>query len=213
MTTIVTCAKCNAPREVALIRGSAPYPPCANCGSQELNAAIWAEDTATCTESIALDVTPDSQARNWRQRWEVIQSDLRRLQASRVEMPSSECIIQGRHELHSFYVQAYHLKDALIQDAAAIGVTKATIEAAMTSNPNLALLADLANLDKHGALTRPPRSGTVPVIKTVSGKFSPGMPWRLNVEIQHGAITVDGLDFAARAVAALGSLLHSWGLV
>jgi hypothetical protein len=63
-------------------------------------------------------------------------------------------------------------------------VAGGTVEQAITSDPNLALLADLANLDKHFKLSRAPRSGDVPTI-TVKG-VQPGSGeggWRLEATI------------------------------
>jgi hypothetical protein len=62
---------------------------------------------------------------------------------------SGVAINAANHRLQSFYIQAYHLKDALKSAPA--------IEPAIAADPALALLADLANLDKHSRLNRPPR--------------------------------------------------------
>jgi hypothetical protein len=42
--------------------------------------------------------------------------------------------------VHSFYVQTYHIKDALIADAASTGTAEAVVEQAVTGDPALALL-------------------------------------------------------------------------
>src|SRR5215211_233346 len=60
-------------------------------------------------------------------------------------------------------------KDALIAASGPHGVTASTIEAAITNDPDLALLADLANIDKHFKLSRPARSGHAPA-QPVQGK-------------------------------------------
>src|SRR5215211_8783845 len=51
-------------------------------------------------------------------------------------------------------------KDALIAASGPHGVTASTIEAAITNDPDLALLADLANIDKHLKLSRPAPAAT-----------------------------------------------------
>ena len=118
----------------------------------------------------------------------------------------------ANHDLHSFFVQAYHLKDSLIQDSGVTGLTAATIESAITADPHLALLADLANLDKHGKLSKPPRSGDLPTWE-LSGASDGGAGWRLSLKIRHKGTTHDGLTFADEAVSAWRSQLQSWGLI
>jgi hypothetical protein len=57
---------------------------------------------------------------------------------------SSEAIHAARHQLHSLYIQAYHLKDALKDESTTTGVGGQKVEDAITNTPELALLADLA---------------------------------------------------------------------
>ena len=127
---------------------------------------------------------------------------------------SGDAIHRTRHRLHSFFVQTYHLKDALKGESATIGVSAADIERAVTDEPDLTLLADLANLDKHGNLNRAPRSGHVPKIVSVSGitDATPGT-WRLDLVIEHDLRRLDGLAFAKRAVEAWRKILTGWGLL
>lgn len=118
--------------------------------------------------------------------------------------------------MHSFYVQTYHIKDALIADAAATGIAQAVVEQAVTGDPALALLADLANLDKHGKLNMNPRSGHVPLIKGARGTTEHGSApeaWRLDLEIEHAGRTLDGLQVADDTVRAWRHHLTGWGLL
>jgi hypothetical protein len=127
---------------------------------------------------------------------------------------SGDAIHAARHRLHSFYIQAYHLKDALKEEEASTGVPKATVENAITSEPALSLLADLANLDKHGNLNQPPRSGHVPQIVGAAGTSSSEKAgWRLDLEIRHDGNPLDGLEVAEDAVAAWRRVLIGWGLL
>src|SRR5262245_9935394 len=115
---------------------------------------------------------------------------------------SANAIHAARDQLLAFFVQAYHLKDSLSQ---ASGIDRGGLECAITKEPDLALLADLANLDKHGRLTRPPRSGSVPrVDDSVSGiQDGAGREgWRLGVTLHHGGRRIDGLAFANAVVDA-----------
>lgn len=121
----------------------------------------------------------------------------------------------ARDELHSFYIECYHLKDALIVEASTLGITKRQVEDAITADPVLALLADLANLDKHAKLNtskHPARSGHVPAIGHASGA-SNSAGWRLELPIIHAGTERDGLDVARQAVEAWRRLLTGWKLL
>lgn len=87
------------------------------------------------------------------------------------------------------------------------------IEDAITADPRLSLLADLANLDKHVEFgeNRKPRSGNVPSYGSLSGWDCEG-GWRLKVEIRHGDSCLDGLLIARDAVTAWAEKLKGWGI-
>jgi hypothetical protein len=125
---------------------------------------------------------------------------------------SGEAIRSARDRLFSFFVLTYHLKDGLKEES---GIEANIIEGAVRADPDLALLADLANLDKHGRLDRPPRSGSVPRIGEVAGlqdgAGSDG--WRLSMPIHHGDRTLDGLTVARGAVDAWRRHLKGWKLL
>ena len=125
---------------------------------------------------------------------------------------STESIHASAYRLFSFFIQTYHLKDALKDAAPGLGL-KPNVEDTITNDSRLALLADLANLDKHTKLTKAPRSGCAPVIKPISGvDSSTGNGWRLSVKIEHGASVLDGLSVAQDAVTAWQEKLKAWGL-
>ncbi len=107
-----------------------------------------------------------------------------------------------------FYGLAYHLKDLLRTESQ---IPDQRIEDAITNTPELALLCDLANLTKHGALNRT-RSGVAPVIVSREGSSCEG-GWRLAVTIRHGVATHDGLDVARAAVDAWRQALTGWALL
>jgi hypothetical protein len=54
-------------------------------------------------------------------------------------------------------------------ESRSLGLSEKEIEAAITAEPALALLTDLANLDKHLNLNPPPRSGDIPQIGDATG--------------------------------------------
>ena len=164
------------------------------------------------SSSLSMELVPGAQARDWRQRWIEIQEHLKRLLAPHSEALSAASIQNANHDLQSFFVQAYHLKDSLKQDAGTTGVPGTTIEDAITADPHLSLLADLANLDKHVELRDPPRSGDIPTWK-VSGVSDGNAGWRLSLTIQHKGKTHDGLNFADEVVSAWARHLRRWGLI
>jgi hypothetical protein len=174
-------------------------------------------ETMKYSEHVSVVLTPAAQVRDWRQRWIEIQEHLKRLRAPHSEEMSGKSIQSANHALHSFFVQAYHLKDSLIHDSKATGVSGSTIENAIGQDPHLALLADLANLEKHQELKvdkkHQPRSGHVPVYGVVSGKSNGNTGWQLSVEIQHNGKTLDGLTFADEAVSQWEKQLRNWKLI
>lgn len=130
------------------------------------------------------------------------------------ETMSGESIHAWLQQLLSFFIHAYHLKDALKDAAPSLGLDASEIEAAITNDPRLALLADLANLDKHFKLKKLPRSGCVPVIQQISGVDSAAANgWLLSVKIVHGKVILDGLTVAKQAIAAWQENLSTWGIL
>jgi len=178
----------------------------------------WIERRGTeslkVSSSLSMELVPGAQARDWRQRWIEIQEHLKRLLALQSDAMSAASIQNANHDLQSFFVQAYHLKDSLKQDAGTTGLSATTIEDAITADPELALLADLANLDKHAKWNprKAPRSGDVPTWH-VSGVSDGKAGWRLSLTIWHKGKTLDGLNFAGKAVSAWKRHLRQWGLI
>jgi hypothetical protein len=160
------------------------------------------------------ELIPGNQARDWKQRWALVQMDLQSVSAPSTETMSRESIHAWLQRLFSFFIHAYHLKDALKDAASSLGLIASDIENAITSDPRLALLADLANLDKHFKLTKPPRSGCMPVIGPVSGvDCTTGGGWLLSVKIEHNAVSLNGLTVARDACSAWREKLAAWGVL
>lgn len=160
------------------------------------------------------ELVPGNQARDWTQRWRLIQDEIHVVLSPHTEIMSGESIHASLQSLFAFLILAYHLKDALKDAAPAHGLIPSDIEAAISNDPRLALLADLANLDKHMKLTKAPRSGYVPVIEQISGAdSSTGNGWHLVAKIRHGTSVLDGLSVAQDAVIAWREKLVAWGLV
>jgi hypothetical protein len=187
--------------------------PCPHCGGLARHIGVTANDSLKVSDSVSVELTPGAQARDWRQRWTEIHEHLTRLLARHHEQLSAKTIQTANHELHSFFVQAYHLKDALIHDSATTGIQASVIENAITTDTHLALLADLANLDKHGKLNKPPRSGNVPVYGVISGRSNSDPGWQLSAEIKHKGQLLDGLTVAGEIVHAWTTQLAHWRLI
>jgi hypothetical protein len=172
-------------------------------------------DSLTLTEHVEVAVTPADQARDWKRRWREIERRLSDMRQPRAGSIGGDAINVARDGLHSFYIECYHLKDALKIEAPLLGITGRQVEDAITADPALALLADLANLDKHAALNtkkHPPRSGHVPTYGVANGT-SVGTGWRLQLPIIHAGTERDGLDVARQAVDAWRRLLTGWKLL
>jgi hypothetical protein len=210
-TSQVTCTRCGVARPDELASG-APVTPCSSCGSTaitvQLSGVAAATGGAIGTPSLGLA----DLGRGWERRWEDAQHRLAGLLVPSTEGLSSDAIQAARDRLASFFVQAYHLKDALIAEAGSIGVSASRIEDAISREPDLALLADLCNLDKHGGLSRPPRSGDVPRITALGGRGLVTGGWLLQVDISHAGRTRDGLQVAQAVVDTWRRVLLGWGL-
>jgi hypothetical protein len=189
-------------------------PPCRCCGANAVHVrlGVASEINVAAELSVALGAAP---ARDWRRPWIVLQHELARLREPRTGELSGVETHAALQDLQSFFIHAYHLKDSLKAASPAVGISKDEIEAAITADPDLALLADLANLDKHAVLDRPPRSGDVPVVVSLrairAGSGEGG--WRLEALIKHNGKTHDGLAVAGAVVGAWNRHLAGWDLI
>lgn len=213
-TRPVTCSGCGAERSPK-VASTIPRPPCPECGETAVKWEVTSASAMTMSSSVMASLAPGEQERDWKRRWQDAQQHLARLLAPRTEPLSSSVIHAAHADLQAFYTQTYHLKDSLKKASSTIGVCGQTIENAVTNDPDLALLADLANLDKHGKLSKPPRSGHVPKIERVTGTtgdYQTSGGWRLDVVIEHRGRRLDGLDVAKRALSAWERALKRWNL-
>lgn len=216
-TRRVTCKGCTAERSPELASTSL-RPPCPECGETAIlvHQPMMAESVGI-VESIKASLIPEDQKRTWKRRWQDAQDHLNRLLAPHSEPMGAAAIHAAHADLQAFYVQTYHLKDSLKDASASTGISPQTVETEITNNADLALLADLANLDKHGRLSKPPRSGHSPRIVSVRGSAgsagaTPG-GWSLEVAIDHRGRRLDGLDAARRALSAWEQALERWNLL
>ena len=172
------------------------------------------DETISIHEKLSTELIPGNQSGDWRRRWQQIQEELRSISTPSTDTRSGDTIHAWAQRLFSFFILAYHLKDALRDDTSSLGIDPRDIEAAIKGDLRLALLADLANLDKHRTLTRPPRSGCIPEIGQISGVDNPiGKGWLLSIKVKHGETTLDGLDIARSAVLAWQEKLAAWQII
>jgi hypothetical protein len=165
------------------------------------------------TDSLSVVFEPAVAAQDWRRRWDDLERALALLLAAHLEGPSAATVAEARRELLGFYADAYHLKDALVHEAPALGLDKTRIEAAIDADPMLALLADLGNLAKHSRLTRV-RSAEAPTFGSALAEAnSASAGWRLRLPVHHAGAEYDGLRLAGDALLAWRGRLMGWGLL
>lgn len=203
------CVKCGADRSDIRPDVTALRKPCGTCGEIAVGYTRTFNVTTKLSVGFSSALSPARQDRNWRRRWDQLQRSLAAVTALHTEPRSADATHDAEQDLFDLFVAAYHLKDALIADGV---VTGTALEALISHNAVLALLADLANFDKHRQLSKPPRSGVVPVIVYVSDE-SADDTWRLVVDIEHGADRYDGVAFAKTVIAEWRDVLTDERLV
>jgi hypothetical protein len=124
---------------------------------------------------------------------------------------SADAVHQAVQDFMSFFGLAYHLKDAL-KAASPQGLQGSAAESAVSNDPTLALLADLANLDKHFVLSKPPRSGDSPSLGELRSTTTAD-GWRVEMPIHHRGGVIEGTALAEDVVKAWDVHLRGWGLI
>ena len=211
MATLI-CGKCGASQPEPLDT-SLGYPDCDQCGARAWRIDVTITECAKASGVVLGTLTPGGDtARDWNSRWQSIQAELKSLSEPSMETMSRDAILTWRDRLCGWYVQAYHLKDALKGAASTLRIAPQAIETAINDDLRLALLADLANQDKHTKLNCL-RSGYVPEIGAPSGSDVRPHGWILKLPVNHGPRTLDGLEIAGEAVAAWRDKLKEWKLI
>jgi hypothetical protein len=211
---MVRCKGCGRFRPVSLA-STGDRTPCPHCGRTVLVIGASAHLTGEGTLTALSSLLPGDQTQGWERRWRDIEGEAAELLRPITVPMSGETIQAARQRVQSFFVTAYHLKDNLVRSSATTGIARHAVENAVSGDPDLALLCDLANLLKHGQLNRPPRSGYVPSVLSWAGTFLPGASpsWRLDLVIEHNGVMHDGLDLVKRSVAAWRRTLQGWNLI
>jgi hypothetical protein len=211
MATLI-CGKCGASQPEPLDT-SLGYPDCDQCGARAWRIDVTIVECAEASSVVLGMLTPGGDTgRDWKQRWRSIQTKLESLCRPSMETMTKNAILSWRDRLCGWYVDAYQLKDALKSAAPTLGIDRQAIEKAINDDPRLALLADLANQEKHSQLDRS-RSGYVPNIEAPSGSDVLPRGWLLKVDVTHDSRTLDGLQIARDAVIAWRQKLEEWGLM
>ena len=154
---------------------------------------------------------PGDQSLGWARRWERAQSRLPALLTPHTEDLSGEAVKDARDDLFAFFMQTYHIKDALKVEATSLGIDKKEVESAVNADPDLRLLGGLANLAKHHGKGRD--ADAPEIIRTRGTSGDTGGGWRLDVTIRRSGEDLDGLQIAQSAVDAWRGLLSGWGLI
>lgn len=204
------CAGCGKPRCDQAGLPAAERAPCLDCGNTALNWTVHAWDTVTATATVSASLRPGDQSNDWRKRWATLEADLTKVTGVLTIPLSSESIRTAERELMQFLGSCYHLKDILKADQV---LPSKDVEHAITNTPALALLADLANLDKHHVLTNDPRSAHKPVYQERTGSTATGGGWTVHVMFEHGPSLVDAAKVARDAMAEWRAFLVQRGLL
>lgn len=188
-------------------------PPCPACGQKGISVQVDIAQETDIALPINVIMQPLNSQRDWRRRWTEIETEWLQLDRPITTTMSSDGINSAHHRLQSFFMQAYHLKDTLIADPSN-GLDKNTVESAINQDPRLRLLADMANLDKHYRLIKPPRSGDAPRIGAASGiQLGAGGGWKLRLQVVHHGQSRDGLDIAKDSIDGWRDRLCVWHLI
>src|SRR5512139_2119601 len=71
----VTCLRCGASRPPELAEGTA-RPPCSYCGGTSLAIGLSIVDSLSISDHWSSALIPVSQARDWKQRWTLLQDEI-----------------------------------------------------------------------------------------------------------------------------------------
>lgn len=209
----IRCGGCNGELDASF--NTEPRLPCPACASRSRSFGITCEtgQIQITGGTVEAELTPGNQVRGWRQRWDAIQATADGLTRPTAEPLNQETIGRRRGDLHAFYVQCYHLKDALRAERPN-GISPHAVESAITASPTLSLVADLCNLEKHAlpGHQHNPRSGHWPTFDSVSGRTCDG-GWNIVLKIRHAQAILDGLEVAKQAVVAWRQVLTAFRII
>lgn len=207
------CSGCGAERPRA-ITDMRPRPPCEVCGATAVLFKLVLADELRTTDQVSTALTPGGQELDWRGRWDALLEEYGRLGLPVSEPMTRVAVLSARRRLLLFYVEAFHIRDALRAEAAGLGLDAPVLTQAIAADHRLALLEDLANLVKHAGEPRNPRSPAVPQFgKAVAVQDGSDPTWRLALPVEHQGRILDGYSFAGEAVAAWTGLLVETGLL
>jgi hypothetical protein len=187
--------------------------PCPACKSTSLMFVASLAEYVRVSAELTLRYQPDVGPHGLQERWRHLEKrGAAELGVLLPEPATREGLVEARNRLLGLLVELYSFKDALKVEARNFGHSEQDVEDAVTKSPHLALLADLANQEKHVVLNSAPRSGFVPAVGPPSALFTSGqLGWTLGVEISHGSGILDACSLAQAALNEWEQLLRSWG--
>jgi hypothetical protein len=152
----------------------------------------------------------------WLEQWERVFLGLDRLR--RIYSGREGGSANAVYDLHSFFLNAYHLRDWIAEDGST-GIGLPQIDAAIRASTELSVCADFANRLKHVVLTRhrlDPQTGVTRQDVTVrlpafgSGNVATAShSWTISA----GGRSYDALELAGDVVAAWTTFLQGHGLI
>ena len=211
--TDVRCSKCDLPRSSDLASPGVPRTPCPNCGATSLIISVSVFAQVGVQVEVYSTMVPGEQSRSWERRWKNVKSALQELSRPISGVMSGESIHSEAQRLLSLIVDIYNIKDALKAEATSLGIRPQAVEDATNRDPRLTLIADLANLEKHATLSKPPRSGIIPSVTQIVGQDVRGTTgWRSVVTICHGMAALDALEVAKDGILGWEDALGNLGI-
>lgn len=147
----------------------------------------------------------------WSEQWERVQIGLNRIE--RIYAGGVDSSAEARYDMHSFFLNAYHLKDWLADPLAK--VAKREVERLVKDSTELSICADLANRMKHFALTsKHPKidNNTDVASQSVNVDVGRGVVCH-SWTIEGGAQSYDALDLANKVRDVWEQFLRSKGLI
>ncbi len=87
---------------------------------------------SSVSAELSVELEVPLEERDWRHRWKRLQAHAQELSSPRSDSMSGDSIRAARNDLHSFYIDAYHLKDALKNDASSLGLDPQSVEDAVS---------------------------------------------------------------------------------
>ncbi|MGB0919908.1 MAG: hypothetical protein ACPG06_10220 [Alphaproteobacteria bacterium] len=204
--------------------------PCKECGSKNVSHEISDLTVGIgigLTMSARMTLSAEHQKADWKIRFEALKMMSERLQRGWPEELDGAKIILAYHDLQSFYMQAHHFAEALIDQREELKLADKFSEAGLVFDysekgrenyrqltdlsPVLRLTRDLSIHFKHFEI-RTPHSGEAPQIGVPVGKYDTECKMgRIELLIIHKNKVIEGVTFATEVIAAWQNVIDKFG--